>query len=279
MAMVTGGYQVGKMDILTKKAENQRDNKSWTLLYMRSGSGMYICEGKLFCLNESDVLVFPPRVSYSFVPADLGDEYNVSVDAVVVRFEEAWTDLFLRAFPGCSDIVLALKEMKTAMSVTGTKWFKLSGLMDKLSRSAGLVEAVTILEIFQQIAENSDMLPFSTTRQPINEIPDISEKKSRIDRYISCNLLRNISLDAISAYAGMNKTYFCLFFKKHYGMRFIDYLNGRKIELACRLLSDPRNSVSDIARQCGFTSVTYFNRVFKAAKGVSPTEHRNSSCS
>ena len=64
MAMVTGGYQVGKMDILTKKAENQRTNKSWTLLYVRSGSGMYIYEGKLFCLNESDVLLFPPRVSY-----------------------------------------------------------------------------------------------------------------------------------------------------------------------------------------------------------------------
>ena len=279
MAMVTGGYQVGKMDILTKNAENQRTNKSWTLLYVRSGSGMYIYEGKLFCLNESDVLVFPPMVSYSFVPDDLGDEYNVSVDAVVVRFEKAWIDQFLHVFPGCSDMVLALREMKTAMSVTGTKWFKLSGLMDKLGRSAGLVEAVTILEIFQQIAENSDMLPFSIARSQINEIPDISEKKSRIDRYISCNLLRNISLDAISAYAGMNKTYFCLFFKKHYGMRFIDYLNGRKIELACRLLSDPRNSVSDIARQCGFTSVTYFNRVFKAAKGVSPTEHRNSSCS
>lgn len=277
MAIV--GYKVGKMDILTKCAENQKTNKSWTLLYVRRGSGMYIYEGKLLCLNESDVLLFPPKVSYSFAASDLGDEYNANIDAVVVRFTESWIDSFLRAFPGCSDMALALKEMTAAMYITGTKWFRLSDLMSVLAKYAGLSEAVIMLEIMQQISESSDMQPLSMTAHSINEIPDISEKKSRIDRYISCNLLSNVSLDAVSAYAGMNRTYFCLFFKKHYGMKFIDYVNSRKIDLACELLSDPQNQISDIARKCGFNSVTYFNRVFKAAKGVSPTEHRNSSCS
>lgn len=277
--MAALGYKVGKMNLLTKIAENQRTNKSWTLLYVQKGAGMYIYDGKLLCLNESDVLLFPPKVSYSFATSDLGDEYNASIDAVVLRLEENWTDALLRVFPGCSDVILSLREMKSAMAVTGMKWLELSGLMEKLSRSANLPEAVTILEIIHQISECSDMVPLSLTAQSINEIPDISEKKSRIDRYISCNLLKNITLDAISAYAGMNRTYFCLFFKKHYGMKFIDYINNKKIDIACTLLADPQRSVSDIAMQCGFSSVTYFNRVFKAAKGVSPTEHRNSSCS
>ena len=276
--MAQVGYKVGKMDILTKNAENQKTNKYWTLLYVRNGSGMYICDGKLLCLNESDVLLFPPKVTYTFAADDLGDEYNANIDAVVLRFEESWTDMFLRAFSGCSDIILALKEMKSAMYVTGTKWLKLSGLMERLGRTASLAEVVTILEIIQQISENSDMAPLTQVPIQMNEIPDISEKKSRIDRYISCNLLADISLDAISAYAGMNRTYFCLFFKKHYGMKYIDYINGKKVEMACSLLADPHKTVADVARQCGFSSVTYFNRVFKAAKGVSPTEHRSSSC-
>lgn len=83
-----------------------------------------------------------------------------------------------------------------------------------------------------------------------------------------------MTLEDIASYVGMNKTYFCLFFKKHYGTGLIEYVNSMKLDMACAMLLKSDASIADIATQCGFRTVTYFNRVFKAAKGVSPKEYR-----
>ena len=50
-------------------------------------------------------------------------------------------------------------------------------------------------------------------------------------------------------------------------------LNEYRIELACRLLKQQKDSVAEICYQAGFNNVPYFNRVFKKLKGVAPSEY------
>jgi AraC-like DNA-binding protein len=40
------------------------------------------------------------------------------------------------------------------------------------------------------------------------------------------------------------------------------------------MLLDPNARVSEVALDCGFQSITHFNRVFKNLVGHSPTEYR-----
>lgn len=56
------------------------------------------------------------------------------------------------------------------------------------------------------------------------------------------------------------------------------YIRARRLELARRALLDPRladRSISTIAYSCGFGDLSSFNRAFKAAFGVTPTELRS----
>jgi len=274
--MKTGNYSIGDIRLLVKSAVNQRSNRSWTLLLVKSGSGMYTIDGRLCCLNENDILFFPPHSVYSFASADLGDEYNESLDAVVLRFEDLWFESLLRTFPQLGDLVLRLKEVKGPVALTGSKWFSVYSLLNQLQSAQPERESLIILDLLHHLSAPSEFIPLS--KIPDYDMADIEEKKSRIDRYISCNLISGISLDDIASYAGMNRPYFCLFFKKHYGKGLVDHINTKKIDLACTMLSTTDESIAAIARQCGFRNVTYFNRVFKAAKGVSPKEHRISSC-
>ena len=83
----------------------------------------------------------------------------------------------------------------------------------------------------------------------------------------------DITLDDVARHVGMNRTSFCIFFKKVSGKTFVTYLNEYRIELACRLLKQQKVSVAEICYQVGFNNVPYFNRVFKKMKGVSPSEY------
>ncbi len=64
----------------------------------------------------------------------------------------------------------------------------------------------------------------------------------------------------------------------HLGFRnFAAFVNARRIEAAKRLLADPgqsRTTIAAIAYDLGFGSLGPFNRAFKEATGVTPTEYR-----
>ena len=273
IAMYNGGYKIGQVDLLLQLTENQKTNRYWTLIYIRKGVGMCLVEGVLTCLNAGDILFFPPKVSYSFATADLGDEYNENIDAVVLRFDKLWTEALLKVFRSLSSSLLSLREHECPLSVVGPKWMKMSALMDSLANCEPHLEASIILDLISYLSDPSDMIVLS---QLSVDISDLSDRLEKIDRYVSCHLYDKVSLDEISTYINMNKTYFCLFFKKHYGMSFTDFLNKKRIDEASLMLMNPVASIAEVATACGFPTVTYFNRIFRKYKGMTPTEYRKS---
>lgn len=269
------GYILGGMDLLTQSTETQKTNVYWTIVYIRRGIGMYILDSNLRPINQGDVILLPPKVAYSFCSKDLGDEYNINVDAVVLRFDNAWLTNLLSVFGTMNEVVLKLREMKNPFAVEGPKWMRLSAQMNELSVANSSKKAVLVIEILEMISSPKDLV------QILHSTPslDIShnEKLLRIDRYISTNLLGKISLEEVASYLGMNRTYFCMFFKKHYGKGFADYVNDLRIDKASSLLLNEDRTMADIARECGYKTVPYFNRAFKRSKGVTPGAYRKMS--
>ncbi len=92
--------------------------------------------------------------------------------------------------------------------------------------------------------------------------------------YIEDNFKMKITLDTISAELHTDKFNFCKIFKSATGMTFVEYLNTRRLKNAERLLTRSTMSISDIAFECGFTSIQNFNHCFKKSKGVSPNSYR-----
>lgn len=234
---------------------------------------MCLIDGHLKCLNEGDILFFPPGLEYSFSSEDLGDEYNENIDVVVFCFDGSWLDSLLKTFKSLSREILTLREYKNPLTVVGPKWMKMSTLMTDLYGAAPHDEAVMILDLIRCLSQSPDLLPLSHAAAEVHDVP---AKKDKIERYVSCHLYQKISLDEISAYVGMNKTYFCLFFKKHYGMPFTDYINRKRLETASAMLLKPDASIAEVAVACGYPTVTYFNRIFRKFKGTTPSEYRKS---
>ena len=64
-------------------------------------------------------------------------------------------------------------------------------------------------------------------------------------------------------------------FKERAGVGFRKYIINKRIEYAKELLSDQENSINDIAQITGFSSSSYFIRIFKDYEGVTPVNFRN----
>ena len=83
-----------------------------------------------------------------------------------------------------------------------------------------------------------------------------------------------LPLEKLASIAGYSKYHFSRIFKEYNGVSYIQYINGKRIKAAERLMADSSYPITEVAMQCGFASLTTFNRAFKKAKGCTPTEFR-----
>jgi AraC-like DNA-binding protein len=86
-----------------------------------------------------------------------------------------------------------------------------------------------------------------------------------------------ITLEDVAKQAHMTPQAFCRYFKKHTLHTFVSFLNEVRINEACKKLTDGNyDSIATVAYNCGFNSITNFNRVFKSVTKKSPSEYVNS---
>jgi AraC-like DNA-binding protein/ligand-binding sensor protein len=103
------------------------------------------------------------------------------------------------------------------------------------------------------------------------ESPFIREAKN----FIKTHQAEALSLKQIASALNMSTFYFCKMFKKGTGLTFIDYLARTRIESTKKLLLNPNLRINEVAYDCGFVSLTHFNRIFKRVVGKSPTAYRS----
>ena len=93
--------------------------------------------------------------------------------------------------------------------------------------------------------------------------------------YIDKNYQKDITLENLAKVQNMNREYFCRIFKKATNITPIEYINYVRVWKAETLLTTTRESILEISMAVGFSSVSYFNRVFKKLKGTTPSSYRD----
>ncbi len=96
-------------------------------------------------------------------------------------------------------------------------------------------------------------------------------------KYIFDHFRDDITLSQVAAASGYTPNYFSKLFSDLTGRRYVDFLNSLRVNYAKMLLSTTKQSVIDISRASGFSSLSNFARVFKGETGLTPLEFRQKS--
>ena len=83
-----------------------------------------------------------------------------------------------------------------------------------------------------------------------------------------------ISLDRVAQKVNISPNYFSAMFSQEMGQTFIEYLTGKRIAEAKRMLRQTDMRSSEIAFAVGFRDSHYFSFVFKKVAGCTPSEYR-----
>ena len=101
------------------------------------------------------------------------------------------------------------------------------------------------------------------------------QKVDEVAHYIVEHCTERISLDDLAGRFYINKFYLSRIFKEVTSFTINDYLNVNRIKKAHRLLLETDDSITSIAEQLGYENITYFERVFKKYRNMTPLKYRN----
>lgn len=107
------------------------------------------------------------------------------------------------------------------------------------------------------------------------------DKKERIENAIlkmeeEFQKGNNVDIPFLAEQCNMSQTYFRRLFHSLYGVSPKQYILSARMRWAKTMLKSTDDSITEIAKNCGFENVYYFSRAFRIHEGVSPSQYRNS---
>lgn len=228
------------------------------------------CSNINYKLQEGDILIINPGVIHSLKAPPLGERLIFQADySILRRIKELETTL--------STIAPALLITAEESRITHDHIQELMySIKDEYFSDAPMSEAsvyAKLIEIFVRIGRE-----YSPTTRLFHvnnsKKKEYTEKFVSICEYINEHCTENMSLDDAAQMAGFSKYHFSRLFKCFTNVSYYKYVNQKRIAHAENLLIDPALTVTEVALQSGFDSLSAFIRMFKIVKGVTPTEFK-----
>lgn len=229
------------------------------MLYITSGQGVFVVEGEEYTLQPGQSLLVPVEGDHSY-----SNPGNEIMEYLEVKF----------AMPK-NVLENNLTKLGTVVSDNAMIGQLISQILREYSDLGSVADdaAASYLETILNLL----CLDLRYTKKPHSRFIDASAFSSlsqRIIRYLEKHYPEDFSLDALAESIDYNKSYLCVAFKKDTGMTILDCLNTIRIRRAAELIVYSDHSISQVAAQCGFTSVSHFNRVFLKYVGTTPGQCR-----
>ncbi|SFN85249.1 AraC-type DNA-binding protein [Pseudobutyrivibrio sp. JW11] len=225
-------------------------------VYLREKDICIICPGCVHAIKAPETgrrIIFQPNTTYLRFLREF---------EVLISFMSPYAIITPEEYPNIHEqLVKMLIEIKEEY-MAGTSFSELS-IYSK------------ILEMFKLIGQNYSSKTTKTNDYSISSKEDYASKFVEICDYIDAHCSEDLKLDDVADMSGFSKFYFERLFKQFTGTSFYKYVNQKRIAKASELLIEPGNSVTDVALNCGFMSISSFIRMFKLQKGCTPTEFKS----
>ncbi|MEY2761962.1 MAG: hypothetical protein RLZZ96_1862 [Bacteroidota bacterium] len=210
----------------------------------------------------------------SYIP-HLNFDYGVkaTVETVVIQFPETYFEAGLARIPELQKVVDLMERAKTGIAFTGeTK--RIAGVrLKKLQYMDRFHQFMELISIFQFLAVSDEYEDLEVRPISSQTILKQQERMHRIHQFVEMNFQKPIDTQQIAEEVNLTLPAFCRYFKKATKLTYTDFVNQYRVQYAKKLLIQDKN-VTETCFECGFESLSYFNRIFKKFAGVSPSTFR-----
>jgi AraC-like DNA-binding protein len=172
---------------------------------------------------------------------------------------------------GCAEDTTSLAAQNRARHLlgrAGIKWnAETHAMLRAQSPLVGAKRRAAIMRLLQLAADRLAQLVTEHLVTVPSQLPAVVAQACTL---VHVEYGQPLRLEALAARLAVSAGHFSRTFHHATGLRFVEYLARYRAERARLLLMEGERPVAEIARACGFCSLSQFNRVFRAVYRTSP---------
>lgn len=223
-----------------------------------------VCGGNNYHLSERDILIIPAGTLHTL-------KANSGRRLILLCDNNAFSDN-----PALSDLCSVFSEPYLINADYDKEFLKsMNQIMKDIyilySNFSDVTEVYIYIKVLTILARVKE---YQLSEIKYDDDGQYSEKFRMVLKYIEQNYMNDITLEDLADLAGYSTYHFSRIFKKYSNMTFINFLNRRRVKAAELLLLESGSTITDVAMQVGFASLTTFNRVFKSINGCTPSDYK-----
>ena len=247
---------------------------------IKVGQLFYAIGDEELCLNENDIIiVFPNVIHKTFTNARPEDP---SIINTILKFSSSFIQPANYSSSDLQYLLTPLKFDKQYAIIRASE-----PLNEKLTQLINMAaEETKSLDNGYEIALRGYMsLIYTVILRNLSASETHTEVKSAATKenidliykaldYIENNYYEQISMQQLAKEYNVNYYHFSRLFQQYTGQCFRDYLLKVRLDKAVRLLLQTNDSVTNIAMDCGFETISYFIKKFQEHTGSTPKNFR-----
>jgi AraC-like DNA-binding protein len=166
------------------------------------------------------------------------------------------------------------QKAERGMEIYGETAHKASDIIQSLIKTEDFDRILTLMSLLNLLSNSSEYRLLASEGYSNSLKENETDRMNRVHAYVMKNFRERISLHEVAAIANMSPTSFSRYFKIHANKTFSDFLTEIRIGYSCKLLISQKIDISQVCYDCGFNTLSNFNRQFKAFTNYNPLEYR-----
>jgi AraC-like DNA-binding protein len=268
---------VSRMDLLPHFYPYLHRHKEMQLTWVQQGEGTLMVDHNMHSFTHNDIFIIGGGQPHLFKnhAAYFEEGSERIICSLDIFFDPEVICQTLLGVPELKHLRNFITLAQNGIQVPQHHTTEVARLMDTLYKTEDATQGVILfIQLLQLLAGISDQKILSRQGSKMINTETDGIRISHIYNYILQNYDKPITLEDVAGQAFMTPQAFCRFFKKHTRHTFVQFLNEVRIGEARKQFSTGSfESISSIAYNSGFNSITNFNRVFKSVMGQAPSEY------
>ena len=241
------------------------------LHYISQGTCSFVVADKVYSLHDGQLLLVPPDTLHYM--RDYSEDLIRSAIPLSVRQNKsprASDTLFCQTILGHNSTVLdiantplqsAIEQLRALISQVDTNQYTRTGKMQVYC-------SLMLLELYEQLtAHNSPSPPAKNLSRPSRDF--------QIDEWLSVRYNRsNSTAEQLANKLNVSPRQLNRIMKRSFGLSFRDRIKQLRLETAINLLVTTDRSITSIAEETGYDSVSNFSAFIKKTTGKTPSQIR-----
>ncbi len=226
--------------------------------------------------EDGDLVLLGPNLPHTWCSSERLRDSEPHI-ALVMWFTEDWAAGITERLAEMQPVAAMLARAGRGIVFSRTAAESARPIIETIPSREPTDRLLRLMEVLTRLAGDADwqwLAGPGADRQKVGS-PD-QPRIGRVLDHIHAHYRERISIETLADVAALSVSGFHRLFRRHTRLTVGDYVAELRIGQACALLVNTRQPIAHIADEVGYANLANFNRHFRALKGRTPRQFRQS---